>query len=274
MKKRKISYCIISAVCFFLSLFFPIRAGAENTGPAETPGSFRGIVLKRDEGTGVLLKRDYVLAVNTAVTFLSGSETPGDYEYCVSADAGKTFSAFEPLSDGSFRLEARDNNPAAGLWLVRFRHVNRGKEQNEGSDFYGICFDLTPPDIVVSENRTEDGRIRFDMIVSDDRSGMKYLEIRDGEEVLIKNNFLQRDEKEGSRPFCADTALLRQQMVFEADPARLHGKTLAVLLMDRAGNTTLHEQSLPDKRLSAEEKRQSALLKKIKIGLAFIGKVL
>ncbi|MCR5788617.1 MAG: hypothetical protein K6G83_01895 [Lachnospiraceae bacterium] len=272
MKRRKTSYFIISAVCFFLSLFFPIRAGAESTGPAETPGAFQGIVLKRDEGAGVLLKRDHVLAVNTAVTFLSGSETTEDYEYCVSADAGKTFSAFEPLADGSFRLEARDNNPAAGLWLVRFRRINCEKEPDP--DFYGVCFDLTPPDIVVSENRTEDGRIRFDMTVSDDRSGMKYLEIRDGEEVIVKSNFLQRNKRESGGTFCADTALLRQQMVFEADPTRLHGETLSVLLMDRAGNTTLHEQSLPDTPLSAEEKHLSALLKKLKIGLAFIGKVL
>ncbi|MBQ7562427.1 MAG: hypothetical protein IJT16_00380 [Lachnospiraceae bacterium] len=157
------------------------------------------VTIQKSDGSTVLLGRNDILEVNSDVDFYVVSGCAG-YEYSISGDEGKHYSRYRGLKGNRLRLFASENRQADGIWYLCFRGLDTNGGIISESLTYRLRFDLTPPELRISTQKSEDGTGLL-ISASDSGSGVKSLEVRSGGRILYRRTEYERAGEEAENAF-------------------------------------------------------------------------
>ena len=206
----------------------------QDAGDTEKRRSAMDIALVRDDGTRVLVKEGSVYDSNVGITFYFRDEGLR-FEYSLSGDGGRSFSTYQAIGGNAYRLPVSESNTAEGLWYISFRGCDSYDDIVKESAVYQIRFDTKSPDVgVILKERKLLGKVRsvgINLKLADEKSGLKYAELRLDGEILYRDNFY------GAEMAQKDKAYSLSQRAGD-----ITGRSLKLYAMDRAGNESFAEQ--------------------------------
>ncbi|MCR4654961.1 MAG: hypothetical protein K5770_01810 [Lachnospiraceae bacterium] len=228
------------------------EASGFRTASGEKEGNIMKIVIEREDGIQVLIKEGTVYTCNTGLSFIIKEQGCEYYEYSISGDGGNNYSKYLKLKADRLSLKANDRNKAEGLWYIHFRGLDSLHNVVLESEEYAVLFDAEAPDIemhllkdgeevrsgsdISQETAPGTGNVAdksFSVIrikAADDKSGLKYIELRKGNKSVYKRNYYDAVRKK--------VDFLVRLYRGESDP---HEDELEFIVGDRAGNTERKE---------------------------------
>ncbi len=204
----------------------------ENLGDQADPMK---VSLVRDDGVKALIKEGSVYHCNTGISFYIKDRDCEYYEYCISGDGGKSFGGYQRLEDGALRLPFNEENRAEGLWHVKLRGLDGLNNIIKWSPIYAVLFDGEAPSVSLSPESgageesvpySHKGAVLLKAYAVDEKSGIRYVELKAGEKTVYKRYYHDRD---GNRK--KSTAFF-----FGAKEGALEAARFELIAMDGAGN--------------------------------------